>query len=218
MKNFFIPLAAVLFLNACTFTTDEEYIRCLQGFNDPGSGGGIPGGKAATVITAGAAGTAAALVFCEEPEITESPEVLDAQIDGDLSQPLEAREPLLVSEAPAEPEPVRFMFDSRTLQFELDRAELLPESEATLAPAVDYLLEFPEVSVTIAGHTCWLGTEAHNQVLFKQRAQAVADFITSQGIEADRLVVEAYGESQPIATNQTDEGRQRNRRVEISQR
>lgn len=218
MKKFFIPLAAVLFLNACTFTTDEEYIRCLQGFNDPGSGGGIPGGKAATVITAGAAGTAAALVFCEEPEITESPEVLDAQIDGDLSQPLEAREPLLVSEAPAEPEPVRFMFDSRTLQFELDRAELLPGSEATLAPAVDYLLEFPEVSVTIAGHTCWLGTEAHNQVLSKQRAQAVADFITSQGIEADRLVVEAYGESQPIATNQTDEGRQRNRRVEISQR
>ncbi len=218
MKKFFIPLAAVLFLNACTFTTDEEYIRCLQGFNDPGSGGGIPGGKAATVITAGAAGAAAALVLCEEPEITESPEVLDAQVDGDLSQPLEAREPLLVSEAPAEPEPVRFMFDSRTLQFELDRAELLPGSEATLAPAVDYLLEFPEVSVTIAGHTCWLGTEAHNQVLSKQRAQAVADFITSQGIEADRLVVEAYGESQPIATNQTDEGRQRNRRVEISQR
>ena len=218
MKNFFIPLAALLVLSACTFTTDEEYIRCLQGFNDPGSGGGIPGGKAATVITAGAAGAAAALVFCEEPEITESPEVLDAQVDGDLSQPLEAREPLLVSEAPAEPEPVRFMFDSRTLQFELDRAELLPGSEATLAPAVDYLLEFPEVSVTIAGHTCWLGTEAHNQVLSIQRAQAVADFITSQGIEADRLVVEAYGESQPIATNQTDEGRQRNRRVEISQR
>lgn len=218
MKQFFIPLAALLFLSACTFTTDEEYIRCLQGFNDPGSGGGIPGGKAATVITAGAAGAAAALVLCEEPEVTESPEVLEAEVDGDLSQPLEAREPLLVSEAPATPEPVRFMFDARTLQFELDRAELLPDSGATLAPAVDYLREFPEVSVTIAGHTCWLGTEAHNQVLSEQRAQAVAEFITSQGIEADRLVIEAYGERQPVATNQTDEGRQRNRRVEITQR
>lgn len=218
MKKLFVPLVALLFLSACTFATDEEYIRCLQGFNDPGSGGGIPGGNAATVITAGAAGAAAALVLCEEPEVTESPEVLDAQVDGDLSQPLEEREPLLISEAPAKPEPVRFMFDSRTLQFELDRAELLPGSEATLAPAVDYLLEFPEVSVTIAGHTCWLGTEAHNQVLSKQRAQAVADFIMSQGIDADRLVVEAYGDSQPIATNQTDEGRQRNRRVEISKR
>lgn len=56
---------ALLVLNACTFTTDEEYIRCLQGVNDPGSGGGIPGCKAATVITAGAAGTAAALVFSD---------------------------------------------------------------------------------------------------------------------------------------------------------
>ena len=218
MKQFFIPLAALLFLSACTFTTDEEFIRCLQGFNDPGSGGGIPGGKAATVITAGAAGAAAALVLCEEPEVTESPEVLEAEVDGDLSQPLEAREPLLVSEAPAAPEPVRFMFDARTLQFELDRAELLPGSAATLAPAVDYLREFPEVSVTIAGHTCWLGTESHNQVLSEQRAQAVADYIKSQGIEADRLVVEAYGERQPVATNQTDEGRQRNRRVGITQR
>lgn len=218
MKQVFIPLAALLVLSGCTFATDEEYIRCLQGFNDTGSGGGIPGGKAATVITAGAAGAVAALVFCQEPEVTESPELIEAEVDGDLSQPLEAREPLLISEAPATPEPVRFMFDSRTLQFELDRAELLPGSEATLAPAVDYLREFPEVSVTIAGHTCWLGTEAHNQLLSEQRAQAVADFITSQGIEADRLVVEAYGERQPIATNQTDEGRQRNRRVEITQR
>ena len=83
---------------------------------------------------------------------------------------------------------------------------------------VDYLREYPEVSVTIAGHTCWLGTEAHNQVLSKNRAQAVADFIASQGIEADRLVVEAYGESLPIASNQTDEGRRQNRRVEVVQR
>ena len=218
MKSLFIPLVALLFLNACTFTTDEEYIRCLQGFNDPGSGGGIPGGKAATVITAGAVGAAAALVLCEEPEVNESPDVLNADVKGDLSQPLEAREPLLVSEAPATPQPVRFRFDSRILQFELDRAELLPGAGVILAPAVDYLREFPEVSVTVAGHTCWLGTEAHNQTLSENRAQAVMDFIIAQRIDADRLVIEAYGESQPIATNQTDEGRQRNRRVEITER
>ena len=217
MKKLFIPLFALLFMNACTFTTDEEYIRCLQGFNDPASGGGIPGGKAATVIAAGAVGAAAALVFCEEPEITESPEVLAVEVNGDLSQSLEQREPLIMPEAQAAPEPVTFMFDSRTLQFELDRADLLPGAEETLAQVVDYLREFPEVSVTIAGHTCWLGTEAHNQVLSRKRAQVVADFITSRGIEGDRMVVEAYGESLPIATNQTDEGRQRNRRVEITQ-
>ena len=113
---------------------------------------------------------------------------------------------------------MRFRFDSRILQFELDRAELLPGAGVILAPAVDYLREFPEVSVTVAGHTCWLGTEAHNQTLSENRAHAVMDFIIAQGIEADRLVIEAYGESQPIATNQTDEGRQRNRRVEITER
>ena len=218
MKKFLLPLTALLALNACTFTTDEQYIRCLQGFNDSGSGGGIPGGKAATVITAGAVGAAAALVLCEEPEVTEAPAVLDAEVDGNLSQPLEVSEPVVISKAPEVEAPVLFMLDSRTLQFELDRADLLPGSDETLTPVVDYLREYPEVSVTIAGHTCWLGTEAHNQVLSKNRAQAVADFIASQGIEADRLVVEAYGERQPVATNQTDEGRQRNRRVEITQR
>ena len=218
MKKIFIPLAALLLLSGCTFTTDEEYIRCLQGFNDLGSGGGIPGGKAATVIAAGAAGAAAALVLCEEPEVTESPVVLEADVEGDLSQPLEVREPLLVAEVSPAPEPMRFMFDSRTLQFDLDGAKLPPGAGQTLSPVVDFLREFPEVSVTVAGHTCWLGAEAHNQTLSENRAQAVADFIISQGIEADRLVVEAYGESRPIATNQTDEGRQRNRRVEVVER
>jgi OOP family OmpA-OmpF porin len=63
-----------------------------------------------------------------------------------------------------------------------------------------------------------LGTEAHNQKLAEQRAQAVANFIVSQGVDADRLVVEAFGEAQPVATNQTDEGRKRNRRVEVVKR
>ena len=224
MKKLFLPLAALLLLSACTFTSDEEYIRCLQGFNDPGSGGGVPGGKAATVITAGAAGAAAALVLCEEPEITESPKAVEAEVDGDLSQPLEAREPLLVSNRPTAsktpplPEPVLFSFDSRTLQFELDRAELPPGAEDTLASVVNYLSEFSEVNVTIAGHTCWLGSEIYNQTLSQQRAQAVADFIISQGISGDRLFVEAYGESRPIVSNQTDGGRRQNRRVEVIQR
>lgn len=218
MKNILIPFAALLMLNACTFTTDEEYIRCLQGINDPGSGGGIPGGKAATVITAGAVGAAAALVLCQEPEVTESPEVLEASVDGDLSQALEVREPLLVSRGAVIPEPMSFVFDSRSLQFDLDSAALPVGADETLMPVVDYLREFPEVSFTAAGHTCWLGSEAHNQILSENRARAVMDFIIQQGIEADRIVIEAYGESQPIATNQTDEGRQRNRRVEIIQR
>ena len=209
----------LVLLSACATSTDKEYIRCLQGFNDPSTGAGIPGGKAASVIGAGTVGAAAALVLCEEPEITESPDLLDVSVEGSLSQPLEVREPLLVFEAPAPAaQPVLFTFDSRTLQFELDRAELMPGSKEALVAVVDYLRELPEVIVTIAGHTCWLGTEAHNQKLAEQRAQAVANFIVSQGIGPDRLVVEAFGEAQPVATNQTEEGRKRNRRVEVVQR
>ena len=218
MKKIFIPLAAILFLSGCTFTTDEQYIRCLQGFNDSGSGGGIPGGKAATVIAAGAVGAAAALVLCEEPEVTASPQVLEADVEGDLSQPLEVREPLLVAKSPAAPEPMRFILDEQRLSFELDRAELPLGAEQTLQPVLDYLRQFPEVSVTVAGHTCWLGAEEHNQALSEKRAQAVANFMIQQGVEADRLVLEAYGESRPIATNETDDGRRRNRRVEVIQR
>jgi outer membrane protein OmpA-like peptidoglycan-associated protein len=219
MKNLVFPLLVLVLLSACATSTDKEYIRCLQGFNDPSTGAGIPGGKAASVIGAGTVGAAAALVLCEEPEITESPDMLDVSVEGNLSQPLEVREPLLVFEAPAPAaQPVLFTFDSRTLQFELDRAELMPGSKEALVAVVDYLRELPEVIVTIAGHTCWLGTEAHNQKLAEQRAQAVANFIVSQGIGPDRLVVEAFGEAQPVATNQTEEGRKRNRRVEVVQR
>ena len=219
MKNLVFPLLVLVLLSACATSTDKEYIRCLQGFNDPSTGAGIPGGKAASVIAAGTVGAAAALVLCEEPAITESPDLLDVSVEGNLSQPLEVREPLLVFEAPAPvAQPVLFTFDSRTLQFELDRAELMPGSKEALVAVVDYLRELPEVVVTIAGHTCWLGTEAHNQKLAEQRAQAVANFIVSQGIGPDRLVVEAVGEAQPVATNQTEEGRERNRRVEVVQR
>lgn len=219
MKNLVFPLLVLGLLSACATSTDKEYIRCLQGFNDPSTGAGIPGGKAASVIGAGTVGAAAALVLCEEPEITESPDLLDVSVEGNLSQPLEVREPLLVFEAPAPAaQPVLFTFDSRTLQFELDRAELMPGSKEALVAVVDYLRELPEVIVTIAGHTCWLGTEAHNQKLAEQRAQAVANFIVSQGIGPDRLVVEAFGEAQPVATNQTEEGRKRNRRVEVVKR
>lgn len=218
MKRLFVPLAALLVQSACTFTTDEEYIRCLQGFNDLGSGGGIPGGKAATVITAGAAGAAAALVFCEEPEVTESPEVLEADVNGDLSQPLEIREPLLIAESEPVAPPMQFVFDSQTLQFELDSADLRPGFSDILMPVVDYLRAHPEVNATVGGHTCYLGTAEHNQSLSERRAQAVADYLIGQGIASERLLVEGYREFQPIATNKTEDGRARNRRVEITAR
>ena len=216
-------IALSLCLTACTFTTDEGYIRCLQGFNDVGSGVRVPPGAAAKVIGAGTVGAAAALVLCKEPEITESPDALVAEVPGDLSQPLEERQSLVMTDATLAAAPVPlarvagFVFDSRTLQFDLDRAQLKPGASGTLSPVVDFLNDYLEVSVRTTGHTCWLGSNEHNLDLSQRRANAVADFLVSRGIDRNRLFVTAEGESQPIDTNLTEEGRQSNRRVEVVQ-
>ena len=112
---------------------------------------------------------------------------------------------------------VGLVFDSRTLQFDLDRAELQTGAGVTLSPVVEFLNDYPEVSVLITGHTCWLGSNEHNLDLSQRGADAVADYLASQGIDRDRLFVAAEGESQPIDTNLTEDGRRSNRRVEVVQ-
>jgi OOP family OmpA-OmpF porin len=76
------------------------------------------------------------------------------------------------------------------------------------------LQESPSISMTVEGHTCWIGTEEYNQGLSQRRADAVrAKFIQDYGISADRISIEGYGESRPIADNNTKAGRESNRRA-----
>ena len=67
----------------------------------------------------------------------------------------------------------------------------------------------------IGGHTDSVGSDSYNQKLSEQRAKAVCDYLISQGVDKARLSYKGYGESEPIATNETEAGRQRNRRVEL---
>jgi len=67
----------------------------------------------------------------------------------------------------------------------------------------------------VAGHTDSVGTDSYNQGLSERRANAVKDYLTAQGIKASRLTARGYGESRPVASNDTDEGRAENRRVEL---
>jgi outer membrane protein OmpA-like peptidoglycan-associated protein len=99
----------------------------------------------------------------------------------------------------------------------LERAALQPGADITLSTVVNFLNDYPEVSVRITGHTCWLGSNEYNLDLSQRRANAVAGYLISQGIDRDRLFVAAEGESQPIDTNLTEEGRRSNRRVEVVQ-
>ena len=70
-------------------------------------------------------------------------------------------------------------------------------------------------AVIVAGHTDSVGTDAYNMKLSKRRAESVRNYLASHGIAGDRIRVEAFGESQPVASNDTADGRAQNRRVEL---
>ncbi len=99
--------------------------------------------------------------------------------------------------------------------FDFDKATLKPESEVELREVVRLLLAYPRARVEIQGHTDSVGSAAYNLQLSQRRAEAVRDFLISQGIAADRLTARGYGHTRPIADNRTEEGRARNRRTEL---
>lgn len=101
------------------------------------------------------------------------------------------------------------------VRFELDSARLTASSEAILDRAASFLLGQPQLHVVVAGHTDSLGDADYNEKLSWARAQAVADYLIAKGVPAHRLSVIGYGESAPVTSNETEEGRRRNRRVEF---
>jgi outer membrane protein OmpA-like peptidoglycan-associated protein len=103
----------------------------------------------------------------------------------------------------------------RNIFFDFDKATLRPESKTELERVYTILTENPRMKARIAGHTDNIGSEEYNQRLSEARAKAVYEYLISRGISADRLSYIGYGESRPIDTNETSEGRQNNRRVEL---
>ncbi|MFI5201093.1 MAG: OmpA family protein [Candidatus Kapaibacterium sp.] len=100
--------------------------------------------------------------------------------------------------------------------FETAKAELRPESFAELDRVVRLLEDNPSMEIAIGGHTDNVGTAAINNALSQSRAQAVANYLVSKGISVKRLRVKGYGDTKPVASNDTDAGRQQNRRVEFT--
>ena len=99
--------------------------------------------------------------------------------------------------------------------FDFDRAEIRAEGRAKLQELVAQLKRFNLEVVIVVGHTDSVGTDAYNMKLGDRRAQAVKNFLVAQGLERSRIYTESKGEKQPVADNQTREGRAKNRRVEI---
>jgi len=99
--------------------------------------------------------------------------------------------------------------------FDFDKATLRRDVEFNLVKIATILNQFGEMKVLVEGHTDNIGTDEYNLGLSKRRAQAVSEFLVSQGVVATRLSFEGYGESRPVADNDTDAGRQKNRRVDL---
>ena len=99
--------------------------------------------------------------------------------------------------------------------FEFAKATLLPESKVELDRLVGILGRYPKMVIEVSGHTDNVGDDASNLKLSQDRAGAVMKYLLDHGIAAARLQARGYGESAPVAANDTDEHRQLNRRVEF---
>lgn len=102
------------------------------------------------------------------------------------------------------------------ITFGFDSASLQPQFHTVLDGVASTLQEYNQTIVEVAGHTDGVGTDAYNQRLSEQRAQAVGSYLMSRGLVRDRFITVGAGESRPVASNDTDSGRAQNRRVEIT--
>jgi outer membrane protein OmpA-like peptidoglycan-associated protein len=112
-------------------------------------------------------------------------------------------------------EGIKITFDSGIL-FDIDKSDLRPVSQTNLADLAKILNKYPDTNILIEGHTDDTGSDDHNMTLSKDRAQAVSLYMATLDVKSARFSTAGYGETQPIVMNDTPEGRQKNRRVDIA--
>jgi outer membrane protein OmpA-like peptidoglycan-associated protein len=100
--------------------------------------------------------------------------------------------------------------------FAFDKAEVQPQFYPVLDNVASTLQQYNQTIVEVAGHTDSVGSDSYNQQLSQRRAEAVANYLNSRGVMRDRMITVGAGESRPIASNDSEEGRAANRRVEIT--
>jgi outer membrane protein OmpA-like peptidoglycan-associated protein len=112
-------------------------------------------------------------------------------------------------------EGIQVTFDSGIL-FDFDSYALRPEAQGHLTDLAASLNEYSDSEVLIVGHTDSSGADEYNQTLSERRADAAGDYLLRAGVRPSRVKTMGLGESEPIAANETEDGRQQNRRVEIA--
>lgn len=106
-------------------------------------------------------------------------------------------------------------FIFKPVHFDHDSSIVKPEYHAYLKELADIVMSHSDLRIKIIGHTDAVGTNEYNIGLSKRRAEAIKLYLTKQGLKADRIEIEYKGETEPIGTNNTDEGKQQNRRVDV---
>jgi outer membrane protein OmpA-like peptidoglycan-associated protein len=101
------------------------------------------------------------------------------------------------------------------ITFATDQASIQPQFRPTLDEVARVLSQYEQTYVDVYGHTDSTGSDGYNQGLSERRANSVADYLSSHGVQSARLGVRGFGETQPVASNDTEDGRAANRRVEI---
>ncbi|MBU8869357.1 MAG: OmpA family protein [Gemmatimonadales bacterium] len=112
-------------------------------------------------------------------------------------------------------EGIKITFDSGIL-FAVNKADIQFAAGQNLTNLAAILQKYPDTDILVEGHTDSSGSDEYNLSLSQNRAQSVANYLTGQTVDATRFTIMGYGESQPVADNSTDLGKQANRRVEIA--
>ena len=238
MSNRILRFAAPLllvssFLSGCASTSSSGDAALNQG-NWPLCsllGGLVGGGLGAIESSAWAAGGAAAgaiaggLICYAQDGDEDGDGVFDRRdncpntpadkVAGHNGCPAPSYPQVAESPPPAAQDEVIVLSDQGDVLFAFDSAELTPAAQSALTEIAGRLSGASMVSVNVVGHTDSVGSEDYNQRLSERRAMSVKDYLASQGVPRDKLTAEGLGENQPVADNDSEEGRAKNRRVEI---
>jgi outer membrane protein OmpA-like peptidoglycan-associated protein len=163
--------------------------------------GGLIGGKTGRIVGAGIGGVAGGVVGYKMDQQIKTLKEKTAGSGVDVSETPDGKA-ILVNL----PDGVTFDVGSYTLK---------PSFRATLDQVAQSLKDYPDSLVDVYGHTDSTGSDAYNQTLSENRARTVMNYLISQGVPAARLRSQGFGETMPVADNDTPEGRAKNRRVEI---
>ena len=205
MKKLFIGLLAISFLAGTMGCA--EWNRTAKGATIGAGAGGAAGGligyatgntAVGVLIGAAVGGAAGALIG----------NYMDKQA-AEIERDIEGAKVERVGEG------IKITFNSGIL-FDVSKANLKDYSRTELTKLATILNKYDDTNILLAGHTDSTGSDEYNLELSRSRAHSVADYLVIQNVNSERFSVDGFGESDPVATNDTDGGRAQNRRVEIA--